>query len=59
MKYLMFENVGTEAKEVIVKKAKTLGKFVTDKEVKVKECNSMVKLPERTAGGFMSPLRDC
>ncbi len=59
MRFLLFENIGDDVKKVILKNAKILGKFITEKEVKVKECNSMVQLPKRTAGGFMSPLKDC
>ncbi len=40
------------------KKAKELGKFITDDEVKTKVCKKMVPLPKRTAGSMMTPLRD-
>ena len=33
--------------------------FILDKEVLIKECDSMVPLTCRTAGGVMSPLKDC
>jgi hypothetical protein len=46
-------------KDIFMKNAKTLGKFITENEVKLKECNSMIPIPKRTAGGFMSPLKDC
>jgi len=29
------------------------------KEIQVKECDNMIPLTKRTAGGFMSPLKDC
>ncbi len=38
--------------------AKRIGMFIADKEVQSKECYSMTPLTGRTAGGFMSPLRD-
>jgi hypothetical protein len=36
-----------------------VGKFIAEKPVHVKVCDSMVPLPKRTAGSFMSPLKDC
>jgi hypothetical protein len=38
-------------------KAARLGIFIAEDEVRIKECDSMTPLTERTAGGFMSPLR--
>jgi len=40
-------------------KAQKIGRFIADKEVTVKECDSMIPLKRRTAGGFMSPLKSC
>ncbi|MBN1288433.1 MAG: AlkZ family DNA glycosylase [Actinobacteria bacterium] len=37
--------------------ARKLGRFITGDEVQVLFCDSMVPLPRRTAGGFMSPLK--
>jgi hypothetical protein len=37
--------------------AQKLGSFITDMEIKITQSDSMVPLPERSAGGFMSPLR--
>jgi hypothetical protein len=34
-----------------------LGAFIAEKEVRIKECDSMTPLIERPAGGFMSPLK--
>ena len=36
-----------------------VGKFIAGKPVQVKVCHSMVPLTQRTAGSFMSPLKDC
>jgi hypothetical protein len=38
-------------------KAARLGTFIAEDEVRIRECDSMTPLTERTAGGFMSPLR--
>ena len=38
--------------------AEMTGKFILEREVKVKMCDSMIPLTHRTAGGVMTPLRD-
>jgi len=40
-------------------RAQDIGRFVADREVKIRECDSMIPLTRRTAGGVMSPLRGC
>jgi len=42
----------------IEKKAREIGKFICEKEVKIKRCEEMTPLDKRTAGGFMTPLKD-
>jgi len=37
----------------------TEGRFISEGEVRLKECDGMVLLTKRKAGGVMSPLRDC
>jgi hypothetical protein len=37
--------------------AARLGTFIAEDEVRIKECDTMTSLTERSAGGFMSPLR--
>jgi len=37
--------------------AKKIGKFIVEREVQIKECDSMVPLTLRTAGGVMAPLK--
>jgi hypothetical protein len=39
--------------------AEDVGKFIADKPVRIKMCDTMVPLPQRTAGSFMSPLKNC
>lgn len=41
------------------KRAMQIGSFVVGSQVEFRECKDMVPLTKRTAGGFMSPLRDC
>ncbi len=55
---LLLEEVENSVLTDIYMKAQKIGRFIADKEVKIKECDSMVPLTRRTAGGFMSPLRD-
>ncbi|UCG03208.1 MAG: AlkZ family DNA glycosylase [Candidatus Heimdallarchaeota archaeon] len=58
IKLFLFKEVNDNVIGKIYQKAKQIGTFISDKEVTIKECNSMIPLTERTAGSFMSPLRD-
>jgi hypothetical protein len=58
VKIFLFEEIeGSVLKEIRLK-AQKIGKFIADKEVKIKECDSMVPLNSRSPGGVMSPLKD-
>jgi hypothetical protein len=57
VKILLFDKIKNTALIEICSKAQKIGKFITGKEVQIRECSSMVPLVKRTAGGFMSPLR--
>ena len=59
IKLYFFNKVQKGSLTKIKKTAQKLGRFITDKDVKVIECENMTPLPDRTAGGFMTPLRDC
>ncbi|UCC57815.1 MAG: AlkZ family DNA glycosylase [Candidatus Bathyarchaeum sp.] len=58
VKILLFEDAEDSVLTEIRSKAQKIGRFIADKEVQINECDSMIPLPRRTAGGFMSPLRD-
>ena len=58
VKIFIFQEINNEILQEIHKKAKKIGTFFLGKNVKVKECKSMVPLTERTAGSVMSPLKD-
>lgn len=58
IKIYLLKNVKKDILKEIQTKAKNLGTFITGKEVEIKECKSMIPLPQRTAGSFMSPLKD-
>jgi hypothetical protein len=38
---------------------KAIGRFISGTDVQIKTCKSMMSLRQRTAGGFMSPLKFC
>ncbi len=59
VKVLLFEPPENSILTEIYSKAQQIGRFIAAKEVTVKECSSMLPLPRRTAGGFMSPLKNC
>jgi len=58
LKVFLFDAAEADVLKEIHAKARGMGTFISGKEVKVKECSSMIPLTQRTAGGVMSPLRD-
>ncbi len=58
VRVFLFEKVEREVLKEIYLKAQEIGKFIAGKEVVIKECSSMVPLTRRTAGGYMSPLKE-
>jgi len=59
IKFLLFHDVEKAVLSGIHVIAKRTGKFILDKAVQIKRCDSMIPLTRRTAGGFMTPLKDC
>jgi uncharacterized protein YcaQ len=59
IRILLFGIVENSLLREIYSKAEKIGKFTIGEEVEIKECNSMIPLTQRTAGGFMSPLKNC
>jgi hypothetical protein len=57
VKVFLFNRIEADVLEEVQCKAKSVGAFISGKEVKIKECTSMVPLVQRTAGGVMSPLK--
>ena len=57
VKIYLFKKVGKTLLKRIYSEASRIGKFIADKEVHIKEYKHMTSLRNRTAGGFMSPLR--
>ncbi len=58
IRMFLFEEVKKSVLKDIHTSAQKVGKFISEKEVKTKEVDSMASLTKRTAGGFMSPLKD-
>jgi hypothetical protein len=59
VKIFYLKDVGKDIHKKIRSKASDVGKFLAEKPVQFKVCDSMVPLYKRTAGSFMSPLKDC
>lgn len=59
IKILLFSNkLNENTLEKVFSKAKAIGKFITDSEVEIQQCDSIIPLTQRTAGGYLSPLKD-
>jgi len=59
VKIFLFDDGKAGLLKEISDKAKSLGAFICGHDVELKVCGSMTPLNLRTAGGVMSPLRDC
>jgi len=59
VKLHIFRKIGKEIFDDIYDRAGSLGRFIAGSEVRIRECESMVPLKERTAGSVMSPLKGC
>jgi hypothetical protein len=59
VKIFLFQEIGKNLQDEIFVQAERLGEFIAEAKVKVKECESMVPLTERTTGSMMSPLKGC
>ncbi|MFX0037987.1 MAG: DNA glycosylase AlkZ-like family protein [Promethearchaeota archaeon] len=59
VKYHLFHSIEKNLIDELHSKAEKIGQFFFDQKVQIKECDSMIPLTERNAGGFMSPLKNC
>lgn len=57
VKLHLFQKTEKELLSEIRAEATALGKFATGQDVQVRELDSMIPLTEKTAGGFMAPLK--
>lgn len=58
VRLFFFEDVERDVLKEIHVKALGIGEFISGKKAQIKECDSMVPLTRRTAGGYMSPLKE-
>ena len=58
IRMFLFEEVEKRVLKDVYANAQKTGKFMANKEVRIKESESMIPLTKRTAGGFMSPLEE-
>ncbi|MFX1268176.1 MAG: DNA glycosylase AlkZ-like family protein [Promethearchaeota archaeon] len=56
---LFFNKMDENILDKAYKEANKIGKFIMEKNVQIKECKQMIPLTKRTAGGFMTPLKNC
>ena len=59
LKFHLFSKVTDDVRNQIHVHAEKLGRFIIGKKPAISECKKMLPLTERTAGGFMSPLKTC
>jgi len=59
IKLYLFKELGKNIMDEIYSGAAAVGAFIADRVVQIKRCDSTVPLNHRTAGAFMSPLKDC
>ena len=57
VKVFLFHELEKSVLRIVQSRALAIGKFIGDKTVAIEMCDQMVPLRQRTAGGFMSPLR--
>ncbi len=59
VKFHLFQSIENDLHNVLYSQMKEIGQFFFDEKVDIKECESMTPLTKRTAGGFMTPLKNC
>ena len=59
VKFHIFHSIEKDLYSELYSKAQRIGQFYFDEKVVIKECKSIIPLNERTAGGFMTPLKNC
>ncbi len=58
LKIFLFRSIKEEYIDELYLKAQNIGEFFFDKVVQIEECEKMIPLTERNAGGFMTPLKN-
>ena len=57
VKLFFFRRLSGDEQDPVRTEAAAVGRFITEREVGIEECDRMVPLTQRTAGSMMSPLR--
>ncbi len=58
VKFHLFNSIKSELLDELYSQARDIGQFLFDSNVNIRKCEKMSPLTERTAGGFMSPLKN-
>lgn len=59
VKIFLFDKLGDGVLRGIYAQAQKVGEFIADREVRIKECASMIPLTQRPAGQVIRPLKGC
>jgi hypothetical protein len=59
MKIFFFEAVSEDRRDQVRAAASALGRFIADREVRLRKCDAIVPLTERPAGSVLAPLKGC
>lgn len=59
VKIFFFGAVSEGVRNQVCTTASSLGRFIADQDVQMRECEAMVPLTERPAGSIMAPLKGC
>jgi len=58
IRFFLLEKAAKTTVRTVIRKAAEMGRFINDRDVSVRQVDRMTPLPQRTAGGFMSPLKE-
>jgi hypothetical protein len=58
MKLLIFQEIPPVLTKQVEREADKTARFITGREVEIRHITAMTPLTQRTAGGFMSPLKN-
>ena len=59
IKLHLFEKLNEEIMNKIYEEGTRMGNFLSNKKIRLKLCEKMLPLTKRTAGSFLTPLKNC
>jgi len=59
IKLFFFQGISSKVQEAAYTEAQRMGAFLGGEAAQIRQCTTMTPLTKRTAGSFMSPLKDC